>query len=221
MTRRENELLGYALAWDALTPTFGVYRLHDPDRLLDELDGPGAEELEHKGPYHGALWPSGEALARHILDGPAEAFAGKHVVELGCGPGSAGLAAAVQGASVSFLDWAPRALALVERSAERLGVVPRGLHVTDWTSWEPATPPWRILAADVLYERKNVPDLVQALARLLSGEAEAWVVDPGRAGLDDFLEALRGGALRLLEDRALPPTRAGVETRLLRVTRVA
>lgn len=224
MGRFEDELVGRALAWDAITPEFGVYRLHDPDRLLDELDGEGADELEHKGPYHGALWPSGEALARFLLDHAdtmQRALSGRHVVELGCGPGSAGLAAAMLGAEVSFLDWAPRALALVERSAARLGVVPRGLHAVDWATWTPGAAPWRILAADVLYERTVVPDLVAALARLLTGDAEAWIVDPGRAGLDDFRAALGGASLALRGEHALPPTRTGVETRLLRVSRVA
>ena len=44
-----------------------------------------------------------------------------------------------------------------------------------------------MLAADVLYERRNLALLVELLPALTGEHGEVWLADPGRAVADDFL----------------------------------
>jgi predicted nicotinamide N-methyase len=51
-----------------------------------------------------------------------------------------------------------------------------------------AEAPWDlVLAADVLYEQRNVPVLLWLLPRLAGPAGEVWLADPGRNGLATFL----------------------------------
>ena len=52
-------------------------------------------DLDHF-PYGWMLWPSAIGLSKYILSNP-QRFAGKRVLELGCGVGMSGVAAAIAG----------------------------------------------------------------------------------------------------------------------------
>lgn len=157
-----------------------VLRPRDAESLIDEE----AFEREERMPYWAELWPSGVALARALA---GRSLRGRRVVELGCG----GLAlpsivAALEGARVLATDWSEDALALAARNAERNSAAIATLAC----AWErPAElvrrAPWDlVLAADVLYERRNVPLLLELLPRL---GGEVWLADPNRSALPEFL----------------------------------
>ena len=116
-------------------------------------------------PYWAELWPSGVALAQAIA---GRALKGATVLELGCGLGLPSLAAARAGGRVLAVDWSAAAIELLEANAERNGVAVEG-RVASWTDPAPllARAPFRlVLAADVLYEQRNVPVLADLLPRL-------------------------------------------------------
>ena len=149
-----------------------------------ELPDDGAVEWAPIAPYWAVLWRSGVALARE-LDG--EPLRGLRVVELGCGLGAPSLAAARAGAVVLATDEAPEALELVARSAQA-----NGLQVeTTLAGWAAPgellerAPFDLVLAADVLYERPAVAQLLALLPRLAPG---AWLADPGRPAAGAFME---------------------------------
>ena len=50
-----------------------------------------------------------------------------------------------------------------------------------------------MLAADVLYERRNVAPLIDLLPRLLNERGELWLADPGRAPAEALLAGLAEG----------------------------
>jgi predicted nicotinamide N-methyase len=157
-----------------------VLRPRDSEALIDEE----AFERDELMPYWAELWPSGVALARSVS---ALALGGRRVLELGCG-GLAlpSIAAALGGARVLATDWSGDALALAQRNAERNGA---RLEVerAAWADGEGlvARAPWdAVLAADVLYERRNVELLAALLPRL---GREVWLADPGRPPLEEFL----------------------------------
>jgi predicted nicotinamide N-methyase len=210
---------GYPLTFVDVADGFGVYRLADPDAPLEALRDEEFEQAEARIPYFAALWPSGEALARHLLAGPA--LDGRVMLDLGCGVGVVGLAAAWRGARVHLVDHEPRAIALASLSAARLGLTGIEGHVADWRALPPLPPFDLVLGADVLYEEGAPERVADVLATLLPPGGQAWIADPGRAGLDRFLALLEGQGLHLLETRPLPATAAGVATRLLVVQRVA
>jgi predicted nicotinamide N-methyase len=114
------------------------------------------------------------------------------VLELGCGLGLPSLAAARAGGRVLATDWSPAALDLLHDNAERNGAA-LDTAVVDWAAPEAllAQAPFDlVLAADVLYEQRNVPVLADLLPRL---GAEVLLADPGRPPLEGFLA--RTGAL--------------------------
>lgn len=164
----------------------GALRLLQPEEAA-ELPDAGPVEWAPVAPYWAVLWRSGLALARE-LDG--EELDGRRMVELGCGLALPSIAAARAGASVLATDVCDEAVRLSERNARANGVSVQTAAV-DWT--EPAelirrAPFDLVLAADVLYERRNVATLLSLLPRLAP---EAWLADPGRPAAGAFLEEAR------------------------------
>jgi len=169
------------------------------DALLDE------EAFEHEEflPYWAELWPSALALGREVarLD-----LDGRRVLELGCGLGLPSIVAALGGAHVLASDWSPDAVEVAARNAERNGAELE----TAVAAWGAASAlvdaaPWDlVLGADLLYERRNVEQLVALLPRL--GD-DVLLSEPGRPFESTFLERARetwtidsrpvGGRLRI------------------------
>lgn len=150
-----------------------LLRPESPEALIDE-DAFARDEFL---PYWAELWPAATALAEALPD-----IRGLRVVELGCGLGVTSLVAAAQGADVTATDWAADAIELLERNAQRNGLVLRA-EVRDWRD------PWDdefdvALAADALYERRNVEPLLERLRALAP---VAYVGLAGRPYEQEFL----------------------------------
>jgi hypothetical protein len=69
--------------------------------------------------------------------------------------------------------------------------------------------PWDlVLAADVLYEARNTPQLLELLPRLVDEAGEVWIADPGRRPSQRFLTATAtpasGWLRRSAADRGFP-----------------
>ena len=174
------------LVWQSVHLPSGEVRLQQPEEAAD-LPDDGAVEWAPIAPYWAVLWRSGVALARE-LDGAQ--LQGLRVVELGCGLAVPSIAAARAGASVLASDSDADALELVAHNARANGV-----HVDTATAdWADAGELLRqapfdiVLAADVLYERASVAQLLSLLPRLAP---EAWLADPGRPAAEPFLEEAR------------------------------
>jgi predicted nicotinamide N-methyase len=157
----------------------------DPVELIDEE----AFEQEEFLPYWAELWPSALALARAVAE---LELAGRGVLELGCGLALPSIVAGRRGAHALATDWSPDAIVFAERNARRNGVELE----TALVSWAApgelvARSPWSlVLAADVLYERRNVEPLLRLLPEL---GGEVLLADPGRPALRAFLEGADGG----------------------------
>jgi predicted nicotinamide N-methyase len=128
-------------------------------------------------------------------------LAGVRVLELGCGLGLPSLVAATRGAVVTATDWASDAIELLRRNATRNSVVLRS-EVRDWRE------PWDeefdlVLAADVLYEQRNVEPV---LARIRELAPEALIGLAGRPYEAEFLRAL--GDVEEVAPRVIRFTRA-------------
>ena len=176
--------------------TLTIVRPPDAAELIDEEEFARDEFL----PYWAELWPSGVALAR-----AAERLVrpGEGVVELGCGLGVASIAAALAGARVLATDWAADALAFTAENAARNGAAVE----TALVRWDAPGPlldraPWDwVLAADVLYEHRNVEPLLDLLSRL---GPRALLADPGRPAARAFLEGIAGWDAERFDDPGLP-----------------
>jgi predicted nicotinamide N-methyase len=195
--------------------TVRLLRPRSGDALLDEVlaeDDPADDRL----PFWAELWPSGSALAAAVagLD-----LTGRRVLELGCGLGLVSVAAAVTGADVLAADQSAEAIAFTAVNAERNGVAVRTVRCA-FERPEPllAGAPWDlVLAADVLYEPKTVPVLIDLLPQL--GPA-VWLADPGRPREPEFLRAVDAAGWRR-QSRVVTPEDALPRVRIHRLARVA
>jgi predicted nicotinamide N-methyase len=183
------------------------------------MDDAALRDAETRAPYFAALWPAGEALARYVVR--RGDLAGRRVLDLGCGVGAVGLAALVRSARVTFLDWEPRSLEIVARSARRLGVEPEALVAGDWRDPPPLDPFDLVLAADVLYEVAHVDPVARFLAQHLEPGGEAWLADPRRFEIAALPAAARAAGLGLHPSRTLPDRPQGARVELWRLTRGA
>jgi predicted nicotinamide N-methyase len=152
-----------------------------------ELPDDGGVEWAPLVPYWSVLWRSGVALARELSGHRLDDL---RVVELGCGMGVPSLEAARSGAEVLAADSSAEALELLGLNAARNGLELETARV-DWAS--PAellarAPFDLVLAADVLYERSSVAQLLELLPLLAP---RVLLADPGRPAADAFLTAAR------------------------------
>ncbi|RRJ84428.1 class I SAM-dependent methyltransferase [Aestuariirhabdus litorea] len=107
--------------------------------------------------YWSLCWGSGLALARYLLNQP-QRVAGKRVLDFGAGSGVVAVAAALAGArQVIACDIDPQALAATSANARLNGVEVELLD--DFAGLE--APVDLLVAADVLYDRANLPLLEQ------------------------------------------------------------
>jgi predicted nicotinamide N-methyase len=193
--------------FDFPTVTTGPSHVHQtvslasgPLRLLQpaeaaELPDDGGVEWAPLVPYWAVLWRSGVALAQELDEAAGRvrgesALRGLRVVELGCGLGAPSIAAARAGASVLATDEDPEALELVERNAGLNGVRLETARV-DWSDPDRLVErgPFDLtLAADVLYDRAAVAQLLRLLPRLAP---RTWLADPGRPAAEPFIEEAR------------------------------
>jgi len=180
-----------------------LLRPRDGDALLDEVlaeDDPADERL----PFWAEQWPSGRALAAAVAERP---LAGTRALDLGCGLGLVSVAAAAAGADVLAADRSSEAVAFTAANADRNGVAVR----TVVCAFERPAPllagaPWDlVLAADVLYESRNVPVLLDLLPRLVGPGGEVWLADPGRPRERDFLTGVEQAGWRRHSTTATPP----------------
>lgn len=183
---------------------FILHRVPDLDRLMDELLAQGPESVDVKDerlPYWAEIWPSSLAMGEWLLDEPIPSTA--RVLEIGCGPGLAGLAAAGSGCSVTLSDFQEQALelALHNWSANR-----KDRPATMLLDWR--TPPAGVqfdvlLGSDVAYERRFFEALAGTFQTLLYPGGEILLTEPGRSVAQDFFPFLETHGFAL--DRHVRP----------------
>ncbi len=170
-------------------------RLHLADevtpiwRLTEEELG----ELGLPPPFWAFAWAGGQALARYLLDHPAE-VAGKRVVDFATGSGLVAIAAMKAGAAeVLAADIDPFCAAAVALNAEvnAVAVAFTGANLLD------AAPPAAdlILAADICYEQPLAARVMAWLAVARAAGTRVLIGDPGRSYFP------KSGLMRLAEYR--------------------
>jgi predicted nicotinamide N-methyase len=142
------------------------------------------------------------ALARCVSKG---SVAGKRVVELGCGVGLPSTVALAHGATVTATDHYAAALDFARYNARvNLGREPE-TRLLDWHApqTEGLGPVDLVLAADLLYEPRNVPALAALIPTLLAPGGEILLADPRRKDTPTFLKIMRESAFESSAEECL------------------
>ncbi len=158
----------------------------DPDELLQQVEIDSANrDGQPFDPYWGHLWPAAKKMAQ--LVSRIDQAPGTPVLELGCGSGLIGIAALAAGMEVTFSDNQPDALQLAAFNARQNSFQNYRLALYDWFAPEEMEPFPIVIASDVLYEARFHQPLLDVLSKILTIQGEAWIADPGRSLLAEFI----------------------------------
>ncbi len=212
------------LAVPRTTHSFHILHPESVDPFLDAVEFDPEQNL----PYWAELWPSGLALAGTLLrDGGA--LYGKRVLEIGSGLGVTAVAAIAAGARLTVADYSSTSLLFCRYNALRnTGRQPRTFQL-NWRRpskgllTEAGSGYDAILAADILYESRDVGPLLALIDRLITPSGILWLAEPGRPVAQVFLDALRSsgwsGPVEEYEGPWPDPKDAGVRVRVHRLRR--
>lgn len=165
-------------------------------------------------PYWAEFWPACVLLAEHVaMWGPAPAVAPPTVLELGAGLGLVGLVATGLGYPTVISDYDEDSLAFVVESARASGLPPATVRAIDWRETYPDLVADRIVAAEVLYERRSLAPIAAFLRKHLKPHGVALLCDAWRSTADGFVDAARQESLAV-ETESVVRARPGANTPL-------
>lgn len=177
--------------------TYEIFQPATFDRLLTVA----AQDPEQQLPYWATIWPSGIALADTVLSQHRQ-FAGRRVLELGSGLGVTATAALRAGAQLYVTDYSSETLLLCRLNTLRnVGLEAHTLRI-NWRQPSQALAALArprfpiILAADVLYEKRDVQPLLTLVKELLAPDGVFWLAEPGRPPALHFVEQALGSGWR-------------------------
>ncbi len=137
-------------------------------------------------PYWADLWPAAELLATYVLaESPPSATS--RALEIGCGLGLVAVAAARAGWAVLATDYEPDALHFTRHNARGNHTARVRTAAIDWRRPALSTRFERILAADVLYERRWHKPVADLVANTLAPGGQALIADPRRQIAEPFV----------------------------------
>ncbi|MGD0463781.1 MAG: methyltransferase [Tepidisphaeraceae bacterium] len=205
--------------------TLRFTRVADPNRVLDEV---AAEEDRREKispirlpepqhlPYWAELWESALGIAAVVTK--MKFTPSTRVLDLGCGMGLAGAAAAAMGAEVMLVDLETPALLFAKLNCLPLRRRVR-IRQLNWQADRLNEQFDLILGADILYDRKQWKFLDEFFKAHLAKEGSVLLGEPGRQSGDLFVPwiAQRGWNLREGSQLARPQGKA---IRVFSLTRV-
>jgi predicted nicotinamide N-methyase len=204
--RRDRLAQRYELVSEILS--IGNFRLEivrpaDADALLDEqqLLEPHDEMPWH--PYWAHSWDAAYGMAWELAE---RKLSGLRVLDLGCGLGITGAAAAAAGAFVLLADHAPPALEFAELNCWtwRDRVATRTL---DWRTDQLGEQFDLIVGSDILYDRSDLAHLVSFWRGHLAPGGQVLLADPCRPLTAQLFETFpTRGWLRKEHRRRVPQT---------------
>lgn len=177
-----------------------------PDDLLDDEAVQDRNRFNDAMPYWAWLWDSAPTMATLLV--AREWAPGARVLEIGAGLGMAGIAVAASAdVALTLTDHDPLALAAMRANASQNHVSAAVRHF-DWRHPETLSEGAfdGVIGCDVIYEGQAHGPLLAAFWHALSPNGTAYVADPGRTRLPQFLRRAQDAGFRteLLDERGLP-----------------
>ena len=214
MSDQDTKELGFAWHWETTCIAGRDLPLavaSDPDGML--IDACERQDAGEKGvidPFWAATWRAASGLDRYLDTLPIDQT---RVLEVGCGTGHAGIAAAMRGADVTLTDGVDDPLALVRMSVRKnqLKCQVQRLRFGQDEIQGDRFP--LILGSDVTYLRTLWPELIQCLQTHLAKDGQVLLSDPYRIIANEFSQWIKDHPWRYeehqinMEDDAEHPIR--------------
>ncbi len=210
------------LDWDWLPTTVAgtpwkIANAVDPDQML--LDACRRQDAGEQGvidPFWATTWRAADGLDQFLnqLD-----LRDQRVLELGCGTGRAGLAAALRGAQVTLTDGVSDPLLLVRLTTYPLQ---HRCRVRRLRFAEDRLPGERfpiVLGSDITYLRELWPKLLICLEQHLANTGAAYLSDPYRSICTEFSEWMQSQPWKLEVHRVVMPDDPSAPIRVMKLTR--
>ena len=168
--------------------TFQLKRVAELDPLLDAISDDEFNQDERL-PYWAELWPSALGLSEYILEN-TPIFANRSVIEIGCGLGLCGIAAASCGAEMMFTDYDELALEYTQENFFRNFKRPARVACMDWRQPDLTEKFDILIGSDVLYEKRWLEPVFKLIGLLLKDGGETFIAEPGRKIAQEFFHHL-------------------------------
>jgi len=168
----------------------------DVNDLLDRADLSQGDP-----PYWAELWASSVGLARHLCR--QGDLTEQRALELGCGLGLAGIAAAKAGASVLLTDVNSDAVAFALRNARRNGCLNVEARRLSWLFPALEGTFDLILGADVIYDPDHFDPIARLIVNHLAPKGRAVFAEPRRDVACHFFDTVKEQGftcIRFVED---------------------
>jgi predicted nicotinamide N-methyase len=150
---------------------------------MDEVQSP--DDI----PFWAEIWDSTYGLAGHLEALTHRMSERPPMLELGCGVGAVGCAAAALGWSVTMTDHRIEALRYARRNLYGNRLI-ASLVQADWRDFPIRSSLFGlVVGSDILYEPLVHPDLSSIVDSALSSGATVIIADPGRPFATDFMAA--------------------------------
>ena len=158
--------------------TISISRPEESFGLLDHPYASAAFNKDEYMPYWTELWPAARMMAKviHRATWPD----GLTALEIGCGLGLPGIAALAKGMQVIFSDYDATAVLFASRNAEINGFTNFRTLQMDWRFPPPDLRVPLVIAADLIYEQRNVTPVVQLIKKVLEHDGQALLADQDR-----------------------------------------
>ncbi|MEM9092665.1 MAG: methyltransferase domain-containing protein [Cyanobacteria bacterium P01_F01_bin.53] len=192
----------------------------DADKLLDHPSTHEAFKADDYMPYWAELWPSAQMLGEALLAAandadwpvPAQPTDPIHrtALEIGCGVGLSGIVALSMGLHVIFSDYDATAVEFAARNAQRNGFDDFETLPLDWRVPPDFQVPL-ILAADVIYEERNIEPLIALIKVVLAPSGVCVLSDPDRSTRGGFRYALKQAGCKVTQTKMTAPGPGGRE----------
>jgi SAM-dependent methyltransferase len=202
--------------------TFELLGPANYESLIDDPRVAARFEQDEYLPYWAEFWPASLLLADAVAawePAPADTEP-PYVLELGCGLGLVSLVAICLGFRVIASDYDEDALAFLVESARRNGLPAPETRYVDWRKTYADLRLDRIVAAEVLYETRNLRPIAEFIRGHLKPDGFALICDANRSTADDFDTVARHCGLEVEVcpvERPAPPNGKPVRGRMFRL----
>jgi len=159
------------------------HKAAEPDRLLDEAVSTDSHSATEIDPFWAVAWRAAHGLDRYFDRLP---LTDARVLELGCGSGGAGIAAALHGARVTLSDAVDLALLVARLNSwpVKSQMEYRKLRWAD-DQLDNSPFPW-IIGSDLVYDPSHFPQLEACARRHLAPGGHLLLSEPNRHTGDRF-----------------------------------